>query len=146
MFCQRCGAEIPDGQNVCPGCYAPVRRPGLLSRLLGSLFKPRQAGPPLYGSGGGHNERTIVRSVQKVRIKDGDTGEERVYDSLDDVPPEIRERIEALRAAGGPGTTQQTFTFKDASGQERTYHSVEEMPPDVRAIYERLLKEHGLDG
>ena len=144
-MCQQCGAEIPEGQNVCPGCYAPVRKPGLLSRLLGSLFKPRRTGPPLYGSGGGPAERRVVRRVQKIRIKDGATGEERVYDSLDDLPPEIRERIEAMRADGGPGRAQRTFTFRGADGQERTYHSVEEMPPDVRAVYERLRKEHGLD-
>jgi hypothetical protein len=87
----------------------------------------------------------VISRVSNIRVADRATGEERVYDSLDDLPPEIRERIEALRAGGAAGGAQKTFTFKDESGQERVYHSVEEMPPDIRAIYERLKEEHGLD-
>lgn len=144
MDCWKCGAEIPEGQNVCPRCYAPVRKPGLLSRLLGSLFQgsARERAPA-----GGHIERfdsNVLRRVQRIRVADPITGEERVYQSLDEVPPEIRARIEALRSGEGQVQARQTFTFRDESGNERTYHSVEEMPPDVRAIYGRIRREHGL--
>ncbi|MBN1341221.1 MAG: zinc ribbon domain-containing protein [Phycisphaerae bacterium] len=142
MYCRKCGAEIPEAQNTCPGCYAPVPRPGLLSRLKDWLFSKLPDEDNGSGARRGRFTTTVVREVQNIRVADPRTGEERVYHSLDDVPPEIRERIEALRADASATGASQTFTFQDASGQTRTYHSVDEMPPDVREIYERIRKEH----
>jgi hypothetical protein len=62
--------------------------------------------------------------------------ERHVADSLDDLPPEIRERVDQLRRAGGAEEHHSVFTIKDGDGQERTYHSFDEMPPDVRAMFE----------
>lgn len=145
MYCQKCGAEIPTGQNVCRKCYAPVRRGGWLGRLLGGLFGGRSSGSLPGPPGTGRMQANVVRRTEHIQLTDATTGEKRVYHSLDEVPPEIRERIEELRAEGGGGQTQQTITFRDATGGEQTYHSVDEMPPDVRAIYERIKKERGLD-
>jgi hypothetical protein len=70
--------------------------------------------------------------------------ESHTYDSLDEMPPEIRARAEAMLAergaSGASSFTSQTITITDASGQTRTYHSPEEMPPDVRARYEEARK------
>jgi hypothetical protein len=146
MYCWKCGAEIRAGQNVCTACYAPVGGQGLLSRLA-SWLRRLVARPVGIALSSTSLSADVLRKVQKITIADPTTGEKRVYDSLEDVPPEIRARIEALRSEIGAqdATVRQTFTFKDASGQMHTYHSVEEMPPEMRAIYERLRKEHGLD-
>ncbi len=149
MYCSKCGTEIPTGQNTCPGCYAPVHKTGGWGGWLGSLLRKlfpvhvrlESGGPGLDGM---RVETKVIRKTEGVELTDGTTGETQVYHSLDEVPPEIRARIEALRASGEGVQGQQTITFKNASGREQTYHSVDEMPPDVRAIYERIRKEHGL--
>ncbi len=152
MFCQQCGTEIPEGQNVCPGCYAPVRKSGLLSRILSRLLGGSAS------SGGGAMRSglrppsirmenvNIVERVQNIRIRDPQTGEERVYESLEDAPPEIRQRIEDMRAQAKLTGQAQTFTIRDAAGNTQTYHSVEEMPPHVREIYEQIREQRGLNG
>ena len=98
----------------------------------------------------------VVRESVSIKIV-GDDGQERVYSSMEDVPPEIRSKIEALakEAAQEKGSESSTTTtsrtgnsttstiihqkkvslykFVDDSGVERTYHSLEEMPPEIRA-------------
>lgn len=144
MDCHQCGAEIPEAQNVCPMCYAAVRKPGLLSRLLSSLFGSRgHVSSDARFNPTATTHRT-VRRAEHIEVVD-ENGRKRVYSSLDEAPPEIREQIEAARAQAAPATTQHTFTIRDASGHEQTYHSLDEMPPEVRAVYERVLKERGLN-
>lgn len=156
MNCSQCGLHIPEGAQTCPNCRAPVRQPGFLERLFGWLAPARQ--PTIH--------RQVIRKTeikeQPFQIVEA-TGQQQVYRSLEEVPPELRSTVEeALRAAasgaaaGGkvrvtvkieesrrtvsPAATQDAkvrITVKDASGQERTYHSVEEMPPEIRALYER---------
>lgn len=143
MYCQQCGTEIPEGQNVCPGCYAPVSKPGLLRRILGALFGRMVT---RAGAGDAFTRRadvTLVENRTRIEITDADGGK-RVYNSLDEAPPEIRAKIEAFRSGADAGQPSQAFTFRDASGQERTYHSVDEMPPEVREIYERIREQRGL--
>ncbi len=133
MNCSQCGMHIPEGVQACVNCRAPHRRPGLLERLFGRLA----SGRPSAGS---------PRGIQRTEIKGARfqivnaAGQRQVYHSLEDVPPELRPKIEeALRAAAsgtGPGTKVR-ITVKDASGQERTYDSADDMPPEIRAIYER---------
>jgi len=62
--------------------------------------------------------------------------QKQVYHSMDELPPDVRARVEELRDAGGIGTSQ-TITFRDSSGNEQTYHSPDEMPPEIREIYEK---------
>ncbi len=145
MNCHQCGAEIPAGQNTCPMCYAAVRKPGWLSRLVSGLFRRGTGGSPEGGLTPGRATRHVVQRSEQIEIVDERDGRRRVYHSLDEVPPEIREKIEAARARARPTTTRHTFTMRDASGVERTYDSIDDMPPEVRAIYERMLKERGLD-
>ena len=140
MYCQQCGAEIPTGQNVCPKCYASVRKPGLLSRLFGWLIGPPRTWPAPGGPSGGTLRSTVSQTTTRIEMTDPATGEKRVFNSLEEAPPEIRARIEAMRAGGGDVQTRQAFTIRDASGQERTYHSVDEMPPEVRAIYDQVRR------
>jgi hypothetical protein len=97
----------------------------------------------------------VRRSVTIKTV--GEDGEQREYSSMEEVPPEIRSRIEALEkeaaqerckelsitetSQAGNAITSRIIRRKDVSvykiiddmGVERTYHSLEEMPPEIRA-------------
>jgi len=53
-------------------------------------------------------------------------GEERIYDSLEDVPAEVREQLERLRRGVG---SEITITV---DGVTRTFGSRDEVPPELR--------------
>jgi hypothetical protein len=75
---------------------------------------------------------------ERFQVQDPQTGKTTTYGSLDEVPPDIRAKIEHARASAGPVAPHHTkIVIKDASGTTRTYDSVEQMPADIRAIYER---------
>lgn len=133
MNCSQCGLHIPEGAQTCPNCRAPVRRPGFLERLFGRLAAARPPAAP----------RPVIQRAeiteQRFQIVDA-AGQRGVYHSLEEVPPELRPKIEeALRAAASGATpaAKVRITVKDASGQERTYDSAEDMPAEIRALYER---------
>ncbi len=67
--------------------------------------------------------RTTEIRTEGVEVQDPQTGQVRVYGSLDEVPADIRAKIEQARS-----TAQQSahtkITVKDASGSTRTYDSV----------------------
>ena len=136
MTCGHCGSRIPDEAQSCPYCRAKVGEPGLLERLFGWLAAPRKP------SAARVIRKTEIRE-QRFEIVDA-TGQRQVYHSLDEVPPELRPKIEeAMRAReqdAAPGGSVK-ITVKDSSGREQTYNSVEEMPPDVRAIYEQVRED-----
>ena len=60
------------------------------------------------------------------RVVVNQNGEVRVYDSLDDVPPELRER---LRQAGNRSGTEITI---EVNGRRYSYRSREDVPPEFR--------------
>lgn len=142
MNCTSCGAEIPEAQNVCPACYTPARKPGLLRRIIDGLFGRFSSTGRVTGGATYRTEIRIARPQQTIRVKDDTTGDDRVYHSLDEVPPEIRARIEATMTGASAGNVRRKLTFRDAAtGQEHTYNSVDELPPEFRAIYERMHKQ-----
>ena len=135
MTCAKCGAHIPDGSPRCLSCLAPVARDGLLQRLFRALA-PRAPAPPRIPA------RTFTTEIRTERINVRDAqGQVRTYNSIDEVPADIREKIEQARldAERGGGGTKITVT--DASGATRTYASVAEMPADVREMYERVQRQ-----
>ena len=77
--------------------------------------------------------------VEKFTVVDPKTGKRQVFNSLQEVPPEIRAMLEDARAQGKQGSQDSSFTFRGPDGQERTYRSLEEMPPNVRALYEQVV-------
>lgn len=105
----------------------------------------------------------VRRSVTIKTV--GEDGEQREYSSLEEVPPEIRSRIEALEKEAaqergkelsitetsqvGNAITSRIIRRKDVSvykivddmGVERTYHSLEEMPPEIRAAIAEAEKK-----
>jgi len=78
---------------------------------------------------------------ERFQVRDPQTGQLTTYGSLDEMPADIRTRIEQARAGATGESRPLRITATDASGRTRTYDSVEEMPADVRAIHERVIKE-----
>ena len=68
--------------------------------------------------------RRTGREVERIVINVN--GEERVYDSLDEVPAEYREIIERHR-----GTNRSQITI-EVNGRTHTYRSRDEVPPEFR--------------
>lgn len=87
-----------------------------------------------------------VKRTVSSEIESEPTVMRRKFRSLDEVPPELRSRIESMmresEAQGGKPITHESVrvTIRDSDGNERTYHSLEEMPPDVRARYEKMRR------
>jgi hypothetical protein len=69
----------------------------------------------------------------------------KTYHSLDEMPPDMRARVEAMMAQGRNSDVEsfvsEQITITDEHGNTRTYKSVEEMPPDVRARYEEARRK-----
>lgn len=75
-----------------------------------------------------------------VEIEDPATGETRRYTNIDDLPPEMRQQVEAALAGAGSGDVEvierREYRFDDGTG-EKVYESLDAMPPHVRALFER---------
>jgi hypothetical protein len=135
--CSKCGAVVEDDWPVCRKCFEPVKRPGLLSRLLRALginivvTKASQADVSSSVTG------IVTRRTEAIKIRDSRTGEMREYHSMDEVPEEYREKIREAQEAALSGQRVR-ITWTDTSGQVHHYNSVEEMPPEIRAQYEKI--------
>ncbi|MDH3583978.1 MAG: hypothetical protein OER86_07165 [Phycisphaerae bacterium] len=148
-FCPECGSRVMRTDENCPQCGGALPgRGGWLQRLFGGLFGGGGRGNP--GSTTltpGTTTHTVVRQSERIEVDAGDGT--RVYSSLDDLPPEIRAKIEQFKDQAGPGglpdstttvTVQKSghYRFTDDSGVEQVYHSLDEMPDDVRKLFERF--------
>ena len=67
--------------------------------------------------------RTTEIRTERVEVQDPQTGQVRVYRSLDEVPADIRAKIEQARSTAQQSANTK-ITVKDASGSTRTYDSV----------------------
>src|SRR4029077_18159426 len=85
MDCPACGALIDEGQAFCPSCTEPVRQPGLLSRLWKRLRAALAAPAPIV----------VTQRAERIEFVNPQTGERQVYQSLEEMPAEIRAAIEA---------------------------------------------------
>jgi hypothetical protein len=137
-YCEKCGAEIPEGSPVCRSCFEPVKREGILSRLLRLLVVRLNANvdKPVAG---GTRVSVVTRTRETFKVRDAKTGELREYHSLDEVPMEYREQVRQAWELARNGRSTSSIVVRDASGKEQTYHSLEEMPPELRALYEKAL-------
>ena len=135
LRCQKCGAEIGEDWPVCRNCFEPVKSPGFFSRLLRSFGRPRvDAGKPTASAGG---PRVNIHISERIKIKDAKTGDVREYHSLEEVPPEYRERIRQAREAALAGRSAGSIHVTDVSGQMHSYNSAAELPTELRAWYEK---------
>lgn len=64
----------------------------------------------------------------------------RQYSSLEEMPPELRARFEAMRRQMAGASEQ--YYYQDDSGQTHIYANPEEMPPELREIFERIRDEN----
>ena len=129
MNCPHCGNELLSDQEICPTCFQRVKRPGFWARLFGGGSKPPVS-------------RVIkVTEFKKTEIVTQKDGERRVYHSLEEVPPEMRAKIEEFLTREAGGQASQTIKVRDLSGREQTYHSLEELPPEMRALLKDIQDE-----
>jgi hypothetical protein len=77
------------------------------------------------------------RMFENVTFVDTATGKRQVFNSFDEVPSEIRAKIQEAQDQGGIISQKSSVVFRGADGKE--YHSLEEMPPGIRAIYEQVI-------
>ena len=157
MACPECGNVVAATDQFCSKCFARLERRNFWRRLgswFQSAFKP------------GLHTRVIKRKVSLQTISK--QGEQHVYRSLDEVPPEFRadfeklqsevtkgldtelRSVDVLKDAPKPGIIVRkeirVFKFKDASGKEQVYHSLDEMPPERRALFEKVQGRLDLPG
>ncbi len=66
----------------------------------------------------------------------------RAYDSLDAMPPALRQNVEEhiarMRVQGITSFEVQQFTVADSDGNLHAYDSLDEMPPELRARFEAM--------
>jgi len=138
--CPKCGADVEEGWPVCRKCFEPVKREGFFSRLLRafgvkvnvSITKPASTAPGPTSIG------INIKTAERIKIRDGKTGEMREYHSIDEVPEEYREKIRQAEAAALSGLSTSTkITITDTSGSVHHYNSLDEIPPELRALYEK---------
>jgi hypothetical protein len=60
-----------------------------------------------------------------------------VFKSLDELPPELRDKLEVDHTV----RKSHFFQFTGANGRKQTFHSLAEMPPDLRARFEEAIKD-----
>jgi hypothetical protein len=136
--CAKCGAEIPEGSPVCRSCFEPVEREGILSRLLRFLCARISVGKSAAGA---TQVRLVTRTREQFKIRDRQTGELRVYESLEEVPLEHREKVRQAWQAALSGKNIAPIVVRDGFGKEQIYHSPEELPPELRALYEKAINK-----
>lgn len=143
MRCPKCGAEVEDTWPVCRKCFEPVKRPGILSRLLRALRARFNITVSTSSSTVPGFMRTFTLN-QTYKTRDATTGEMREYHSLDEVPEPYREQ---LRRAQQAALSQDVFsakqttkiTWTDSSGTTHHCDSLDELPPQIRALYEKAM-------
>jgi hypothetical protein len=84
MQCSKCGHEVPLGKSECMYCGAALEEVSLASANEASETK----GKSLYSEKVGRHAVTI-------------TSEEKVYESLEDVPVHLRKKVEEEMKQGG---------------------------------------------
>lgn len=147
--CRKCGTVLPEGAGRCPSCLELVKPPGFFQRLFGNKkfrvsFQVNTSREPSADfKPGVHRYKTVVQTV-KFETLDPATGEKRVYHSLDEMPPEQRERFAKIQAElpehPVPGAH---ITVRDADGTVHAYQSMDEVPPQLRKLLEDAKDDTG---
>lgn len=81
---------------------------------------------------------------QRMTVETPPVGTRRVYHSLEELPPGMREEAEAdlaeMRARGLGTLRRERVTVTDGHGNVHTYNSLDEMPPEVRRRFEEAMR------
>jgi hypothetical protein len=134
-YCPDCGTNVREFvATYCPSCGRRLPTGGgLIGRIVRWLLSRRHSAAPSLST----QSAWVIRRSQEFRIHDPASGEVKVYQSLAELPPEVRQRVEPLAGTSRPPVPQTTYTLRDSSGVERTYRSLEEMPAEIRALFEQ---------
>lgn len=95
-----------------------------------------------------------IQGPDQLVVTDRVTGARRTVQSVDDLPPSLRDVLREVRVDLGLGRVsgsriiehQQTverFSVTGPDGVTRTYDRVEDMPPDVRRQFEQIRRRPG---
>lgn len=90
-----------------------------------------------------------IQGSDQLVVMDRGTGARRTVQSVDDLPPSLRDVLREMRVDLGLGRvsgsrivehhqTVERFSITGPDGVTRTYDRVEDMPPDVRRQFERF--------
>ncbi len=177
IFCRKCHAVVEEGEPFCARCLTLVQRTSLLRRIFGRFT--HWCGDMFSRSGPHHAHlsdhapvtRTDIthRTDERITFTDRNTGEVRVYNSRDELPPALRETIDSALDASRSGSTsefratmnQRSITkrivtgsdgrehreifVRDGDGEERSYRNLDELPPEFRRLLRDLPEPNGPD-
>lgn len=149
MFCRKCQNLLEAESHFCPRCFTPVKRASLLRRIVDRFINwcGNRTGAIDRTHGFSHSGLVQIKKITRletshdITIVDRNTGEERKYSRLEDVPPEYRKLLQTSETSSIPTSHQQTITVRGADGVERTYSKLEDVPPDMRQLIERAMKK-----
>jgi len=152
MLCPECGTTVEDGERSCPNCSTRIRGRGLFRRLLDPLVRRLAAYVKPYifirVSVTKGTPKTVVTTSNVIfrkkveRIVPVDSMQ--VINSLDELPAEVRAKLEEARAQGklfAEKTTERFTVVDPATGKEQVFHSLDELPPEVRAKFGEALAQ-----
>ena len=109
MDCPHCGALLPEDQKTCPACGGQARKRGFWRRLWQFLL-------PVLTT---RTKVIFTTKVEKFTFINQEPGKEQKFYSFDELPPELRVKVEEARA----------------TGQVQMLH-LDEIPPELRAKME----------
>lgn len=158
MFCRQCELPLATGQGVCPRCGTPVHQPGVLDWIIEKLKGLLLPLASVHISKGGtfrivspvgktkvytslNNLPPEIREEVAARIPESfATSDVQTFNSLDEAPPEIRAKFE--QALHGDGSRVELVDHN--TGQKQVYNSLDEMPPDIRDYIEQIEEDTGI--
>ena len=119
MQCWNCNAENDEGYTTCWFCKEPAHP------SAGAGDRPQ---PPPSDEDPGRTRHVVHRThtVQRHTAR-----------SLEELPPEVRERIRQSQTDPSAAGAQSTYTYRGPDGRTQTFSSLGEMPPEVRAAFEQ---------
>ena len=112
-----------------------------LGALVVAAFavRSRRVPPDEFGTSPDFTEQVDTHSFVSNRryVFDVD-GERREYDSLDEVPADLRAMLEKVRRSGKANSI--TITV---NGEKRTYDSIDDVPEEFRPMISRVRRRKG---
>jgi len=116
--CWNCNAENDEGYSTCWFCKEPAHPSAGVEGRLPSAPADEDPGRTRHVV---HRTHTVQRHTAR---------------SLEELPPEVRERIRQMQADPSAAGAHSTYTYRGPDGRTQTFSSLDEMPPDVRAAFE----------
>lgn len=138
--CDRCAYALPVGAGRCPRCGALVEAPSWFRRWWGKLRQRLTYRQSSAGSTGFEASVPVtVNRRESVTVVDETAGTTREYQSVDDLPPALRAKLEEARGSGKLAPTTE-IVIEGPDGVRCTYRSLDEVPQPYRDLLARVRK------